>query len=217
MWQLSINEAKEYYDTHDSAHGFSHVLRVYQLAMQIGEKEGANLDILRPAALLHDVENSMLEKEKRKQHHLLSAIFAGKLLAAHGWIEEDIKSVQHCIRAHRYRDENENPQTVEAKCLFDADKLDSIGAFGAARAIAVSVEKGLPFYTPPSQQFLQTGKLADGEPHTAYHEYWFKLRHVRERLLTGVGKALAQDRHRTMSAFFEALASEYDAASSLQE
>lgn len=203
MWQLSINQAKEYYDAHDSAHGFSHVLRVYHLAMLIGEKEGANLDILRPAALLHDVESSMLDKEKRKQHHLLSAVFAGEVLVEYGWSAENIQAVQHCIRAHRYRDERENPQTIEAKCLFDADKLDSIGAFGTARAIAVSVEKGLPFYIQPSEQFRKTGKLLEGEPHTAYHEYWFKLRHVKDRLLTETGTQLAIERHKTMVTFFE--------------
>jgi uncharacterized protein len=208
VWQLSINEAKEYYDAHDSAHGFSHVLRVYQLAMQIGEEEGANLEIIRPAALLHDVESSMLDKEKRQQHHLLSADFAGDVLSSHGWPDLDIQAVQHCIRAHRYRDENENPQTLEAQCLFDADKLDSIGAIGAARAIAVSIEKGLPFYVQPSEQFLQTGQLADGELHTAYHEYWFKLRHVKDRLLTATGRQMAQQRHQTMVGFFEALKSE---------
>lgn len=208
MWQMTPDEAKQLYDAHDSAHGFSHVLRVYHLALQIGEQEGANLDILRPAALLHDVENSMLDRHKRQQHHLLSAEFAGTLLSAHGWTADNIEAVQHCIRAHRYRDENENPQTLEAQCLFDADKLDSIGAVGAARAIAVSVEKGLPFYTPPSEQFLQTGQLAEGEPHTAYHEYWFKLRGVKERLLTVSGKALAAERHHAMTAFFDALAAE---------
>ena len=208
MWQLSIDEAKEYYDAHDSAHGFSHVLRVYQLALLIGEEEGANLKILQPAALLHDVENSMLDKEKRKQHHLLSAEFAGKILAEHGWSEDDIQAVRHCIRAHRYRDACETPQTIEAKCLFDADKLDSIGAIGAARAIAVSVEKGLPFYGAPSARFLKSGRLADGESHSAYHEYWFKLRHVKDRMLTSTGKALAEERHRVMTAFFEALADE---------
>ena len=208
MWQLSINQAKEYYDAHDSAHGFSHVLRVYHLAMLIGEKEGADLDILRPSALLHDVESSMLDKAKRKQHHILSAEFAGQVLAEHGWSEENIEAVKHSIRAHRYRDENENPQTIEAKCLFDADKLDSIGAFGTARAIAVSVEKGLPFYVQPSGQFLKTGKLLEGEPHTAYHEYWFKLRHVKDRLLTETGTQLAIERHKTMVTFFEAFVKE---------
>lgn len=208
MWQLTIDQAKEYYDSHDSAHGFSHVLRVYHMAMKIADKEGGRLNIIQAAALLHDVENSMLDKEKRKQHHLLSAVFAGEVLAAYGWNGEDIQAVQHCIRAHRYRDENENPQTLEAKVLFDADKLDSIGAFGTARALAVSVEKGLPFYVPPSEQFLETGRLTAGEPHTAYHEYWFKLRHVRERLLTDTARQMAQDRHTIMVEFFTAMAAE---------
>ena len=209
MRQITVDEAKTYYDVHDSAHGFSHVMRVYRLSMQIARKEGAYINIVRSAALLHDVESCMTDVERRKQHHILSAVFADKVLVDHGWNQSDIEAVQHCIRAHRYRDENETPQTIEAKVLFDADKLDSIGAIGAARAIAVSVEKGLPFYQPPSEQFLETGKLVKGELHTAYHEYWFKLRHVRDRLLTETGKQLAGKRHQRMVEFFTQLASEY--------
>lgn len=209
MWQLSINEAKEYYDAHDSAHGFSHVLRVYQLATQIGENEGANLEIIQPAALLHDVENSMLDKNKRQQHHLLSAEFAGDVLRRHDWTEEEIEAVQHCIRAHRYRDERETPLTIEAKVLYDADKLDSIGAIGVARAIAVSVERGLPFFEEPSEQFQLTGQPNDGERHSAYHEYCFKLRHVHQRLFTDSARQMAQPRQAAMQDFFEQLKQEH--------
>jgi len=210
MWQISAEEARQLYEAEDAAHGFEHVRRVYKMAMKIGMAEGANLEIIRPAALLHDVENSMTDKEKRKNHHLYSADFAGELLREHDWSEEDIQAVQHCIRAHRYRDERENPQSLEARVLYDADKLDSIGAIGAARAIAVSVERGLVFYQKPSQQFLDTGKLVEGEVHSAYHEYWFKLKNVKSRLLTSMGQEIAEKRHQTMVNFFEALADEID-------
>jgi uncharacterized protein len=208
MWQISTDEAKAYYDTHDSAHGFSHVLRVYHLAMRIGEQESARLEILRPAALLHDVESSMHDQKKRQQHHLLSAVFAGKILAKHGWTEEGIKAVQHCIRAHRYRDETESPATLEAKVLFDADKLDSIGAVGVARAIAYAALQGNPFYAVPSAQFLADGSHAPGEEHSAYHEYLFKLRRIHQRLLTPTGQALARERHSAMADYFERLSQE---------
>lgn len=216
MWQITAQEAQQLYEAEDAAHGFEHVLRVFQLALKIGALEGADLEILTPATLLHDVESSMTDKEKRKNHHLYSASFAGDLLREHGWEEERIQAVQHCIRAHRFRDERETPQSLEAKVLFDADKLDSIGAVGAARAIAVSVERGLPFYQTPSNQFLESGRLAAGEEHTAYHEYWFKLKNVRDRLLTDGGRLLAEKRHQTMCFFFEQLAEEIESCVILQ-
>jgi uncharacterized protein len=116
--------------------------------------------------------------------------------------------VEHCIRAHRFRDRREPPQTIEAQVLFDADKLDAIGAVGVARAIGFAVQAGQPAYATPSAQFLATGEMAPGEPHSAYHEYLFKLRHIKERMFTGTGRKLAEERHRFMAAFFESLAEE---------
>jgi uncharacterized protein len=205
MWQLAVEEAEQYYAEKDAAHGFGHVLRVYHLCQEMGREEGADWRILRVAALLHDVENSLDDKDKRKQHHLVSAEFAGELLSHQGWGAGDIEAVQHCIRAHRYRDVEESPRTIEAKVLFDADKLDSIGAIGAARAIAVSVERGLPFFEEPSEQFLRKGQLTDGERHSAYHEFCFKLRHVYERLFTDTAREMAQPRQAAMKDFFEQL------------
>ncbi len=209
MRSLTVAEAEQYYTGKDAAHGFGHVLRVYHLCQEIGQTEGADWCILRLAALLHDVENGLGGSVKREQHHLLSAEFAGALLVQHGWAAPDIEAVQHCIRTHRYRDAEESPLTVEAKVLFDADKLDSIGAIGVARAIAVSVERGLPFYEEPSEQFLCTGKLAKGERHSAYHEYCFKLCHVHERLFTDTARRMAQPRQATMQDFFEQLKREH--------
>jgi uncharacterized protein len=205
MWQLAVEEAEQYYAEKDAAHGFGHVMRVYNLCQEIGREEGADWHILRVAALLHDVENGLGDSVKREQHHLLSAEFAGVLLGHHGWAATDIEAVRHCVRAHRYRDDKEAPRTIEAKVLFDADKLDSIGAIGAARAIAVSVERGLPFFEEPSEQFLCTGQLMDGERHSAYHEYCFKLRHVHERLFTDTARRMAETRQAAMKDFFEQL------------
>ena len=69
---------------------------------------------------------------------------------------------------------NETPQTLEAKILFDADKLDVIGAVGVARTIAFDVVVNQPIYTEPSERFLATGEKEPGEPHSSYHEYLFK-------------------------------------------
>jgi uncharacterized protein len=180
------------------------------MAERIAVAEGADLEIVRAAALLHDAEGSNpTDKAKRKQHHHASAAFAGEILAAEGWDAQRIAAVQHCIRAHRFRDESEPPQTLEAQVIFDADKLDAIGAIGLARLIAFVSQTGQPLYTVPSPQFIETGKKEPGEIHSAYHEYLFKLGKLKERMFTATGKAIAQERHQVLDIFFKQLIAEY--------
>ncbi|NSW53056.1 MAG: HD domain-containing protein [Anaerolineae bacterium] len=205
---LSLSSVKHLYDGSDPVHGFSHIERVYRLCDHIGRAEGAEMEILLTAALLHDVAGADEDSERRENHHRHSADFADTWLAEIGWLPERIAAVSHCIRAHRYRDETESPAMLEAKVLFDADKLDSIGAVGVARAIAYAALQGNPFYAVPSAQFLADGNHAPGEVHSAYHEYLFKLRRIHQRLLTPTGQALAWQRHSAMADYFERLSQE---------
>ncbi len=73
--------------------------------------------------------------------------------------------------------------------LFDADKLDAIGAIGVARALAYAVLDGQPLYAAPSQTFIETLKTEPGEAYTAYHEHLFKLSKIKERMQTKSGQA----------------------------
>jgi uncharacterized protein len=196
----TIKEIRKYYPADDPVHGLSHVLRVYRLCEQIGQEENANLRILRAAALLHDIEGDV---DLRENHHLAAAEFAEKVLRQEGWEEEDILAVLHCIRSHRFRDKKEEPQTLEAQILFDADKLDAIGAVGVARAVAYAVRAGMDVYAPPSPHFLKTGELSNGESQTVAHEYLFKLRHIKDRIYTETGRSLAEARHQRLVDFFE--------------
>ena len=197
----TLKEARDYYPDDDPVHGFSHVLRVYRLCELIGEQENADLEILRAAALLHDVDGDV---DLREDHHLAAAKFAEETLLNEGWEKERIEEVAHCIRSHRFRDNLEKPQSLEAKVLFDADKIDAIGAVGVARAVSYAVRAGMDVYGPPSPAYLSTGKLAPGESQTVAHEYLFKLRHIKDRLFTAAGRSLAAERHDLMVQFFEA-------------
>jgi len=196
----TIEEARGFYPDDDPVHGFSHILRVYRLCDRIGRQENADLTIVRAAALLHDVEGDV---DVRENHHLAAARFAEKTLLKEGWSAEAIKAVVHCIRAHRFRDDSEKPQTVEAQVLFDADKIDAIGAVGVARAVAYAVRAGMDVYAPPSDLYLSSGKYEPGESQTVAHEYLFKLRHIKDRLFTPSGRSLAAERHELMVRFFE--------------
>jgi uncharacterized protein len=207
---LTIEAARPWYPDHDPVHGFDHILRVYALAERICQREGADWEIVRAAVLLHDATPPEISEQavNRESHHYSSAEYAAQILQAEGWQPERIEEVCHCIRAHRFRDDREAPQTLEAKILFDADKLDAIGAIGVARAVAYAARSGNPPYWQVSEQFINTGQREPGELHSSYHEFIFKLRKLRERLFTPTAKTIGEERHRFMQAFYERLEAE---------
>jgi uncharacterized protein len=116
------------------AHGEDHVLRVLKIARFIAAKEGADIEVVSKAALLHD------SFRNGENHALKSAEFARKLLSEEGYGEEFIEAVVHAIEAHSFSGRIE-PRTLEAKVLSDADKLDAIGAIGVARAFMMAGER----------------------------------------------------------------------------
>ena len=208
---LDFSAARQWYPEDDAVHGFDHVERVYKLAEKIAKAEGADWRIVRAAVLLHDAvdkQAAQQDGQHRLKHHHASAEFAERVLDEDGWSKKDIAAVVHCIRSHRFRDDSEQPLTLEAKVLFDADKLDAIGAIGVARAVAYAACHGMPAYAPVSDQFLTTGRLENGEKHSAYHEYIYKLRKLKYRLYTSYAKKLGDERDRFMTEYFERLQKE---------
>ena len=204
----TIEQARQYYTDADPVHDFNHILRVLALAERIGRAEGADMEVLRAAVLLHDAAGSTSGDDSRAAHHHASAEFARAALQAEGWTAERIEAVLHCIRAHRFRDETEPPQSLEARILFDCDKLDVLGAIGVARTFAYAALAGEPLTGEPSETFRRTRQKEPGEPHTPYHEFLFKLAHVKDRLYTPTARALAEARHRYLAEYFERLALE---------
>lgn len=209
---LTLEAARAWYPEVDPVHGFDHIERVHRMAEKLARLEGADMEIVHAAALLHDSRGSDPNSGERLSHHEASALFAEQVLREEGWPEERIRSVQHCIRAHRYRGEQENePQTIEAKVLFDADKLDVLGAIGVARTIGYAVQAGQPIYAEPSAKFLSEGVKQPGEAHSSYHEYLFKLRKVKARLFTASAHQIATARDAFLTAFYEQLQAEIKA------
>ncbi len=202
----TLEQARQWYPELDPVHGFDHVQRVHSMAARIGRQLGADLEILHAAALLHDAAGAD-PRDNRAEHENASAEFAREVLDEEGWPEERIEAVMHCIRSHRYRGK-ESPETLEAQILFDADKLDVVGAFGVGRTLGYAWQAGQPSYSEPSAHFVDTGERLPDEPHSAYHEYLFKLRRVRDRLHTEPARRLAERRERLMVQFFEQLAAE---------
>jgi uncharacterized protein len=205
---LTLETARTWYQHVDAVHDFSHIERVYRMSDRLAKAEGADLEIVHAAALLHDADGTAPGSDARREHHLRSAEFAGVILREEGWPEERIQAVQHCVRAHRFRGDAEPPATIEAKCIFDADKLDVLGAIGAVRVTVYAALAGTPFYSEPSKQFVDTGKEVEGELHSAYHEHLFKLKKIESKLFTQTAKEIARGRSQYLDGFFEQLIAE---------
>lgn len=189
------------------SHGWDHVERVRSLARAIRAAEGADPFIVELASLLHDIGRGEEDSSRGEICHAeTGAAAAFEFLKAQGLDETRCRRVAECIRAHRFRNEI-SPQSIEAKVLHDADKLDSIGAVGIGRAFLFAGEVGAKLHNGDMDPALM--KAYSGED-TAYREYRVKLRHIRERMLTQEGRRIAEARHEFMKAFFERLQAECD-------
>ncbi|TCL64246.1 uncharacterized protein EDC14_101952 [Hydrogenispora ethanolica] len=199
--------ARQLYQT-GPAHDFSHIERVFRLALKIGAAENANLQILGLAALFHDLAR---DEEAASQgmicHAAASAERTRRILLSRGMNPAVVEAVCDCIATHRYRDEHK-PETLEAKCLFDADKLDSLGAVGVARAYLWLGERGGTVYVP--RQVWERTDFRSNRPEddSLQREWFIKLQYLKDNLYTETARALAEKRHRTMEAFLEILARE---------
>lgn len=200
---ITVEQARRFYDGADAAHDFDHVLRVLTLAERIAKAEGADIEIVRAAALLHDVARAETAGTSRC-HAQAGAGRAREILR--GGPPERIEAVAHAIAAHRFR-RPPAPATLEAKVLFDADKLDAIGAVGIARAYTVGGQRNSRLWADVPPTYAE-GDLPSDREHTAVHEFVFKLSKLRDRMCTETGKAIAEERHAYMVAFFQRLGQE---------
>lgn len=217
---LSDDEARSLYGRGDAAHDFDHVRRVTDLALHIAQVEGADLTVVRLAALLHDVPVPATSEAARhadahalrQRHHLSAAAYARDLLIARGLGTRQADQVVHCIEAHRFRDQSIQPQTLEAQCLYDADKLDSIGAIGIGRAFAYAGAHGSRLWTEPWRAVSPSDARPSGPNYTPVHEYVYKLQRIVDTLHTATARAIGQARHAYMVEFFEQLDAEMTGA-----
>ena len=177
-----------------------------RLCEQIGPEEGADMEVLLIAALLHDIGRSCQDHSNGAVCHAEEGARLAQPLVQDLLIDDDCKSnILHCIRSHRFRGKT-TPETIEARVLFDADKLDAIGAVGIARAFLFAGEVGARLH---NDDINIEETRAYSKEDTGYREYYFKLRKIRDRMLTRTGKRLAEDRHAFMEAFFHRFLQEH--------
>jgi uncharacterized protein len=198
---LGEAEARDLYVGGDAAHDFDHVLRVTRLAEQLARVEGADIIVVRLAALLHDVPVS----DTRHAHHLAAAAYAKDLLIARGLGTEQVENIVHAIEAHRFRDQSIQPKTLEAMCLYDADKLDSIGAIGIARSFAYAGANDSRLWIEPWPAISDREQKPEGSDYTPVHEFVYKLQRLLATLHTETARRIGRERHAFMVAYYDQL------------
>lgn len=196
-----------------SAHNLDHVFRVYNLCLLISKYEkDVDLEVLIPAALLHDIARveESTDKTGRIDHSVLGSEIAEDILRKLEYEEEKIEKIKHCIIAHRFRTGNE-PKTIEAKILFDSDKLDVIGASGIARTFMLAGQFGQRLTVNESlkdylnSNTVENGRVKDVSKHTPFIEYEVKFKKVPDKLYTKKAREIGKKRLKFMEEYFNRL------------
>ena len=189
----------------DSAHDPEHIFRVLYLSLNIASKiiENINIDILIASCLLHDIGREEQYKNQNICHAEVGGIMAKEFLLKNGWSEKDSDHVKNCISTHRFRGNNV-PKTLEAKILFDSDKLDASGCLGIARTLMYMGIAGINLYE------IMDGKICFGENEndreTFFKEYNFKLKNLYGNFYTKEAMEMAENQKECARLFYNNLA-----------
>ncbi len=175
----------------DGSHDIAHILRVFRNAMRIHSQEGGDGRVLAAAVLLHDCVAVEKNSPLRTQASRLAAEKAAQVLAELGWAGGDITAVAHAITAHSFS-AGIPPETLEAKILQDADRLDAIGMIGAARCFYIAGRMGSGLYDPTDP--LARDRALDDKAFAIDH-FAVKLFKLAEGFQTVAGRAMAAQRH----------------------
>lgn len=189
--------------TADSAHDREHIYRVLYNALAIAKtEENVDYDILIAACLLHDVGRAEQFADPKVCHAQVGSEKAYLFLLENDFPAEFADRVCHCILTHRFRVARP-PESIEAKILFDADKIDVTGALGIARTL---LYKGA--MTEPLYLLDENGDVSNGE-HDAvssfFREYHVKLKKLYDRFYTDEGRKMAEERRKIAEDFYNAL------------
>ena len=207
MTHIEYNEIENYMlsKMQDIAHDQHHVYRVLYAAIDIAKSiDETDKDVLLAACLLHDIGR---EKQFANLDNICHAKIGGKMayefLLSRQWPIQKALHVKECIAAHRYRSDRA-PKSIEAKILFDADKLDASGAIGIARTLIYEGQVMEPLYILSENGTI----IADGggaEISSFFQEYNYKLKNVYDSFFTDRARAIALNRQRTAVDFYNGL------------
>jgi uncharacterized protein len=194
----------------DGSHDRSHLLRVWCNAASIADQEpGCDRAVLAAAVILHDCVAVEKNSPQRSRASRLAAAHARPILSALGWDARAVEQAAHAIEAHSFS-AGITPETVEARILQDADRLDAIGAIGIARCFYVAGRMGSSLYNPEDPS--ASDRALDDRTFALDH-FGAKLFKIAEKFQTEPGQTLAAERTRTMHDFVGALLDEIEGGS----
>ena len=180
-WQgIFDKKAEALYPATDPSHDILHIRRVVKAASNLAKEEGADVNIVMPAAYFHDFVNVPKDDPRRKLASTLSAESAAEYLASAGYPEKYLDGIRHAIAAHSFS-AGITPETVEAKVVQDADRLDALGAVGIARCFSTSALLGRPYY---HEGDMLAENRAPDDRNFAIDHFFVKLFKVAEMLQT---------------------------------
>lgn len=190
----------------DAAHDRLHVYRVLYMALDIAAtEEHVDMDVLIAACLLHDIGRERQFRDLSLCHAREGAKMACAWLLEQGWPVEKAVHVRNCVETHRFRSDNP-PASLEAKILFDADKLEATGAIAVARCMFYSAVTDEPLYLLDEDGGVNTA--ARDEPSAFFNEYNFKIRKVPDSFYTTRAGLIGRERSEAGDAYYDALLAE---------
>jgi len=194
----------------DSAHDKEHIYRVLYNALEIAKSlTDVNYDILITACLLHDVGRKEQFENPDLCHAMVGGDKAYQFLLDHDFSKDFAEQVRKGIQSHRYRKSNP-PESIEAKILFDADKLDATGTMGIARTLVYKGTVSEPLYSLLSDGTVSSGE-GDETP-SFFQEYKYKLEKLYNHFYTECGSKLAKERQQAAIDFYNNMYNEVNAS-----
>ena len=188
----------------DGSHDASHLIRVWKSARRIQAQEGGDLRVLAAAVLLHDCVAVEKNSPLRAEASRLAAEKAAGLLTAEGWSGADVAAVSHAILTHSFSADIP-PETLEARIVQDADRLDAIGMIGAARCFYIAGRMGSGLYDPLDP--LAERRPLDDKAFAIDH-FEVKLFRLADGFRTAAGARMAKDRTQRLRAIRDMLLDE---------
>ncbi len=188
----------------DAAHDLAHVRRVVAAARQIAAEEDARLEVVVPAAWLHDCVTVPKDSPRRASASTEAAALAGSFLHDAGYPRALIPAILHAIEAHSFS-ARIPPESLEARVVQDADRLDALGAIGIARCLMVGGSLGLGLYDP-AEPFPESRRPDDSA--WVLDHFYVKLLKLPDTMQTEAGRAEARRRARFMENYLRRLRTE---------
>jgi len=188
----------------DAGHDLGHVGRVVRAAEIIGKAEGARPMVVLPAAWLHDCVVVAKDSRQRSLASRMAADRAREFLTSVGYPQELLPEIEHAIAAHSFSAAIA-PETIEAKVVQDADRLEAIGALGLARCLMTGGAMGRQLLH--ASEPFPVNREADDAASSLDHVF-VKLLKLPRMMQTATGRAMADERAAFLVEFLRELAKE---------